>query len=58
MAKADFSDDDPEAMKRIDYHCPNCGHEWEEIWTSACDSTCPECGLKNIEALDWELLPT
>jgi ribosomal protein S27AE len=41
----------------IDHRCPNCGHEWQEQWTSACDSECPNCGTTNITALDWRERP-
>lgn len=37
----------------IEYRCPDCDHEWQEQWSSACDSQCPNCGLKNITALSW-----
>jgi predicted Zn-ribbon and HTH transcriptional regulator len=43
-----------EPMLLISYKCPKCQHEWQEEWTSACDSECPECETDNIEALDWE----
>ena len=33
--------------------CPDCDHEWQEQWSCACDSQCPNCGLKNITALSW-----
>jgi hypothetical protein len=26
------------------YYCPDCEHEWEEKWSSVCDSECPHCG--------------
>jgi hypothetical protein len=39
----------------IQYQCPNCKTPWEEVYTSACDSECPSCGLECIEALSWEL---
>lgn len=37
----------------IEYRCPDCDHEWQEQWSCACDSECPNCGLKNITALSW-----
>lgn len=45
---------DEERLLNIEYRCPNCGHEWQEQWSCACDSQCPECGLQNIEALSWD----
>ena len=38
----------------IYYECPDCGHLWQEEYECACDSTCPECGTRNIQALEWE----
>lgn len=43
-----------ERLLDIKYRCPNCDHEWQEQWTSACDSECPHCGTKDITALSWE----
>lgn len=45
---------DEECLMDIEYRCPECGHEWQEQWSSACDSECPVCGIKNITALHWE----
>ncbi len=42
-----------ERLLDIEYRCPDCDHEWQEQWSSACDSQCPNCGLKNITALSW-----
>lgn len=38
----------------IRYRCPECGHTWEEVYTAACDSECPNCGLRNIQSLMWK----
>lgn len=38
----------------IEYHCPDCQHVWHETWSCACDSTCPACGCRNIEAFNYE----
>lgn len=46
--------DDEERLFDIKYRCPECDHEWQEQWTSACDSQCPNCGLKDITALSWD----
>ena len=42
----------------IAYECPQCGHLWTEIWFSPCDSECPDCGLSDIEAVDYEVVPS
>lgn len=31
------------------YRCPECGEEWEDRWSCACNDECPGCGLKDIE---------
>jgi len=46
-------DRQPVARYRTDYRCPACGNEWDEVWPSPCDSDCPQCGLKNIEAFGY-----
>ncbi len=38
----------------IRYRCPMCGYTWEEGYTSACDSECPNCGIGNIQSLMWK----
>jgi DNA-directed RNA polymerase subunit RPC12/RpoP len=43
-----------ERLMDIEYRCPECGHEWQEQWSSACDSECPHCGLKEVTALSWD----
>lgn len=47
------SQNEDEPLLDIEYRCPECGVEWTEQWTSACDSECPNCGTENITALDW-----
>jgi hypothetical protein len=47
----DQTNDEP--LLDIEYRCPACGHDWQEQWTSACDSECPNCGTADITALDW-----
>jgi predicted Zn-ribbon and HTH transcriptional regulator len=47
------SQNEDEPLLDIEYRCPECGHEWQEQWTSACDSECPKCGTEDITALDW-----
>ena len=48
-----MSHDTEEARFIIYYR--QCGVEWEDIWSCACDSECPECGA-DIEPYDWEEL--
>jgi hypothetical protein len=48
-----------EAWYRIEYKCPDCGHEWEDEWSCAVDAdTCdnPDCDAKYITAANWELI--
>jgi predicted Zn-ribbon and HTH transcriptional regulator len=47
------SQNEDEPLLDIEYRCPECGHEWTEQWTCACDSECPNCGTEDIVALDW-----
>lgn len=44
---------DEERPLRIFYRCPECGHRWDDHWTSAVDSDCPSCDVKDVEALFW-----
>lgn len=30
------------------YKCPNCGCEWEDVWTATCDDGCPQCGERHV----------
>jgi hypothetical protein len=46
-----------ERQYRVEYICPRCKHEWNEVWSCACDSSCPECDLSDIEATQWTPLP-
>ncbi len=48
-----MSHDTEEARFIIYYR--HCGVEWEDIWSCACDSECPECGA-DIQPYDWEEL--
>lgn len=45
---------EPAQLLRVFYVCPRCSHEWDEEYSCACDSECPECNLENIEADRWE----
>jgi predicted nucleic acid-binding Zn-ribbon protein len=40
----------------IDYECPECGHQWDEVWDCPCDSECPECGCRDIQAAAYHPL--
>lgn len=51
---AELDAEDEERLLNIEYRCPNCGHEWEEQWSCACDSECPKCGTQDISALSWD----
>ena len=46
-------DEDEEALLDVSYQCPGCGHEWVEQWASACDSTCPSCGYRDISPVSY-----
>ena len=43
-----------EELLEIQYKCPKCGHTWQETYSCACDSTCPQCGTNNITALSYK----
>ena len=51
-AESHFEPND-ERLLDIEYRCPDCGHDWQEQWSCACDSECPECGDTDIAALSW-----
>lgn len=51
-AESHFEPND-ERLLDIEYRCPDRGYEWQEQWSCACDSECPDCGTKNITALSW-----
>jgi len=51
---AQLDAEDEERLLDIEYRCPECDHEWQEQWSCACDSQCPNCGVKNISALSWD----
>lgn len=38
------------------YACYSCKHEWRELWSCACDSTCPKCGARNVQVLAYKRL--
>jgi predicted RNA-binding Zn-ribbon protein involved in translation (DUF1610 family) len=38
------------------YSCPKCGESWEDEWSCACNDECPQCGTKDIEPVESELL--
>ncbi len=43
-------------MYWIVYKCPNpdCSHGWREQYDCPCDSECPNCETKNIEAFAYQ----
>ena len=43
---SDTEQDEPLFLNR--YCCPECGHEWDDTWSCACDDECPECGARDI----------
>lgn len=54
-AEADFeSGEREEPTMVVAYRCPECGHDWEERWTSACDSECPNCHTGSVSARGWQ----
>lgn len=40
----------------IIYRCPFCQHGWNNQWTSAVDSDCPQCDARDITPLTWSPL--
>ncbi|WP_034619338.1 hypothetical protein [Chitinibacter tainanensis] len=30
------------------YHCPSCGHKWQDEWSCQVDDDCPSCGARHI----------
>lgn len=42
---------------RINYSCYHCGHTWNEVYTSACDSECPSCEASDCTPTSWKELP-
>ena len=41
-------------LLQIKYECSVCGCRWEEVWDCTCDSECPDCGQRDIEAVNRE----
>jgi predicted nucleic acid-binding Zn-ribbon protein len=35
------------------WQCPACRHLWRDSRSVLCDSACPECGLRDVDALTW-----
>jgi hypothetical protein len=42
------------AQFNIYYSCPECGTEWSDTHSCACNGQCPECGVKDIEPNEYE----
>ena len=38
------------------HHTCECGAEWWDEWDCLCNDQCPECGLKDIEPDDHEVI--
>jgi hypothetical protein len=32
---------------------PECRHFWRDTRAMICNSTCPECGVRDVHALTW-----
>jgi rubrerythrin len=45
---------DLEMCFRNFYKCPDCGTDWEDVWDSTCDDSCPACGARNISPYESE----
>jgi len=43
-----MSGDEPIRFRMTYEHC---GVEWQDNWSCACNSECPECGTKDIEPI-------
>ena len=41
-------------MLKIKYKCYRCDREWTEYYECACDSECPKCFAKDVEADQWD----
>ncbi|MCP1674488.1 hypothetical protein J2T57_001590 [Natronocella acetinitrilica] len=39
------------------YECPECQNLWDDVWDSACDDDCGECGLRHISPYESTDLP-
>ena len=49
-------DEEPEENKdrfHNFYRCSECGEEWEDYWSCACDDRCPKCNTE-IEPYKYE----
>ena len=44
----------PLQLWRNHYECPDCGAEWEDVWTAQSNDTCPGCGARDIEPFTSE----
>jgi rubrerythrin len=49
--KPDHSED---RVFRNFYRCDRCGHEWEDVWSAACDDDCPACGARHMSPYQSE----
>lgn len=44
----DYAEQVEEVLYINQYECPQCGYEWEDTWSCACDDDCPKCGARHI----------
>jgi hypothetical protein len=42
------------AWYRNQYHCGDCGADWEDEWSCCCDDECPNCGSSDWSPMDSE----
>ena len=47
---------EPERQLLIVYQCPLCQHGWDDQWSSAVDSDCPQCNTRDIMPVTWSPL--
>lgn len=45
-------DGEPADRFRLEYCCPDCDEEWEDVYECAVDSDCPKCGARDITPLN------
>ena len=49
-----FAEDEPLLIRYRHYNCEvDPSVEWFDLWSCACNSTCPACRTKEIEPVEW-----